>query len=213
MSLKKLNLGCGPVQPSGWVNIDSSNRAILASKFSLVDKLFVRLGVLQPTEFGPQTTICNLLKPLPYADRSVDVIYAGELWEHFEYQDALRITKECARVLKKGGVLRVCVPDGDKFWRNYLNLLEEELEKPREERSAQRLRKHVGMYFAEICTKRKWFGSMGHTHKWQFDEIQLVELFESCGFSEVERMKFHESRITDVEKVERSNFLIVEGVV
>jgi hypothetical protein len=53
---------------------------------------------------------------------------------------------------------------------------------------------------------------MGHTHKWQYDEIKLVDLFESRGFVEVARMPFHSSRIPDVAAVERSNFLIVEGV-
>lgn len=68
------------------------------------------------------------------------------------------------------------------------------------------------MYFREICTRKKWFGSMGHTHKWQFDEVQLIALLEQCGFEEVARMRFHESRIEDVDLVERSDFLIVEGV-
>lgn len=208
----KLNLGCGPVQPEGWVNCDGSNRAWLASKFRALDRFLVRFGIIPPTEFGPQIKWLNLSGPLPWAEGSVSCIYAGEVWEHFEYDDALRLTRECHRVLAPGGVLRLCVPDGKQFWGKYLELLDGEMAKPRSERDAGRLRDHVQMFFNEICTRKVRLGFMGHFHKWQFDEVQLVELFESCGFQEVERMKYHQSRIPGVEQIERSDFLIVEGV-
>lgn len=208
----KLNLGCGPVQPAGWINVDGSNRARLAARVPWLDRLLTRAGILSPTEFGPQVTIHSLFKPLPYADDSVACIYAGEVWEHFELPDAVRLTAECHRILAPGGVLRLCVPDGVAFWRRYLELFDEQTSRPRGERSAEPLRRHVAMYFKEICTRRIWLGSMGHTHKWQYDEVQLVELLESQGFASVERMPFHTSRIPDVASIERSNFLIVEGV-
>src|SRR5947209_13020623 len=85
---RKLNLGCGPVQPSGWLNVDGSRRAWLASRLSWVDWLLVRARLLAPSEFGPTVRIHNLLKPLPWASNSVSYIYSGELWEHFELQDA-----------------------------------------------------------------------------------------------------------------------------
>ena len=53
---------------------------------------------------------------------------------------------------------------------------------------------------------------MGHYHKWQFDEPQLVDMLRAAGFRQVRRMKFHDSRIDDIAGVERSDFLIVEGV-
>ncbi|MCC7087170.1 MAG: methyltransferase domain-containing protein [Pirellulales bacterium] len=149
---------------------------------------------------------------MPYDTSTVSAVYAGEVWEHFELDDAVLLTKECCRILQPGGVLRVCVPDGVEFWSNYLQLVSEEMRKAEGDRSAQRLRNHVAMYFREICTRKSYFRSMGHTHKWQFDEIQLVELFESCGLADVSRMKFHHSRIPSICEVECSPFLIVEGV-
>jgi predicted SAM-dependent methyltransferase len=208
----KLNLGCGPVQPAGWVNIDASNRARLASRLPYLDRLFVKLRLLSSTEFGPNVRIHDLVKPLPFESESVSCIYGGEVWEHLEYSDSVRLTGESFRVLKPGGVLRVCVPDGVEFWRRYLELFDEIWAKPKNQRSALALRKHVQMYFNEICTRKSWFGSMEHMHKWQFDEIQLVELFESHGFVEVARMPFHQSRISDISTVEVSDLLIVEGI-
>jgi predicted SAM-dependent methyltransferase len=208
----KVNLGCGPVQPDGWINIDGSNRAKLAAWLPWLDRLMTRLRLIPPTEFGPHVTIHNLFKPLPFRPNSVSCIYAGEVWEHFEYADAVRLTKECFKALASGGVLRVCVPDGVEFWTRYLELFRGEMALPRSERSAQSLHDHVAMYYREICTRKHLFGSMGHTHKWQFDEVQLIALFESVGFASVERMGFHQSRAPGIEMVERSDFLIVEGV-
>lgn len=207
----KLNLGCGPVQPEGWVNIDGSRRAWLAAKTPLIDRMLVRIGLLSPTSFGPHITVRDLVKPLPFADRSVACIYAGEVWEHFEYPDAVAVTRECLRVLAPGGVLRLCVPDGAEFWRRYVHIYDEELVKPIEHRAAHRLRHHVAMYFHDIATRRILLGSLGHTHKWQFDEVQLVDLLREVGFVDAARRAFHESDIPDIDRLERSDFLIVEA--
>ena len=209
---RKLNLGCGPVQPDGWVNIDGSRRAWLATRLGWLDRLLVRARLLSSTEFGPMVAVHDLRKPLPFADNSVSCIYSGELWEHFELPDAARLTLECRRALAPGGVLRICVPDGAAFWRRYLEIYDEEIGKPPAAQNADRLREHVQLYFNDIATRRIWLGSLGHIHKWQFDEVQLVQLLRDAGFVEVTRMQFHESRIPDIERVERSDFLIVEGV-
>jgi predicted SAM-dependent methyltransferase len=208
----RLNLGCGPIQPTEWVNIDGSNRAWLASRLAPLDRLLVRLGILTPTEFGPRVKICDLRKRLPYANASVSAIYSSEVWEHFTHADAARLTRECFRVLSLGGVLRVCVPDGVAFWREYLRLHEAASATPRATRSTQPLRNHVQSYFNCICTERIWLGSLGHLHKWQFDDIQLIELFEAAGFVNVERRAYHDSRIPGIDQIEYLDFLIVEGV-
>jgi predicted SAM-dependent methyltransferase len=194
------------------VNIDGSRRAWTANRLWFLDQFLVRLHVLPPTDFGRHVMVHDLFEPLPFADNSVACIYAGEVWEHFELPDARQLTANCLRVLAPGGVLRVCVPDGPQFWERYLQLVHAQLDKPHAERSAQAIEKHVQLYFNEICTRRMLWGSMGHTHKWQFDEVQLVELFERTGFEQVARMPLHQSRIPDVEQVERSNVCIVEGV-
>jgi len=207
----KLNLGCGPVQPEGWVNIDGSMRARLASRLPPVDHLLTRVGLLSPTEFSTKTKTYDLLRSLPFSDASVDAIYAGELWEHLRPDDGKRLMRECYRVLKKQGVLRICVPDGAEFWRAYLEKHQRELEKPVAERDVESVREHVAMYFRDICTQQSYLKSFGHFHKWQYDEVQLVALFLECGFSEATRRRFHDSAIEDVTSVERSDFLIVEG--
>jgi hypothetical protein len=77
---------------------------------------------------------------------------------------------------------------------------------PKSGRSAAELRVIVQSCFRDVVTRRIWFGSLGHSHKWQFDEVQLVEMFERAGLTDVERRAFHASRISDIGSVERSDF-------
>lgn len=208
----RVNLGCGPVMPRGWINVDGSRRAWLVAHAGGLDRLLVRLGLLRASSFRPGIIHRDLRKPLPWASDSVAAIYAGEVWEHFEYEDARRLTEECHRVLMKGGVLRLCVPDGVEFWENYLAIVREEQSREPAQRDVARLRRHVRMYFDDICTKPPGLKSFGHFHKWQYDEVQLVDLFTHCGFENVSRQTFGVSRIPDIGVLERSKFLIVEGV-
>src|SRR5262245_32106007 len=39
----RLNLGCGPIQPEGWINVDGSNRAWLATRFPRLDRILTKL--------------------------------------------------------------------------------------------------------------------------------------------------------------------------
>lgn len=48
-----------------------------------------------------------------FDDGSVDMIYASNILEHWSLQDTVKVLKEWARVLKKGGKLYVSVPDFD----------------------------------------------------------------------------------------------------
>src|SRR5262245_32719187 len=80
--LPRLNVGCGHVQPPGWVNIDGSNRAAFASRLWWLDALLVRLRLLPPTEFNRHTRTDDLTKRLRYRDNTVAAIYGGEMLEH-----------------------------------------------------------------------------------------------------------------------------------
>ena len=208
----KLNLGCGHVQPQGWVNVDGSNRAWLASHLPALDQFLVRFGILPATEFNRETRFANLLQRFPWADQSVDVIYMGEMLEHFTHAEGDWVLRECFRVLKAGGVMRLRVPDHVRFWKNYV----EEFAQTRQLARGQWTLGHTRwteMYFRDICVARaKPWQSMGHFHKWMYDEVSLILTMEAVGFTNVERMPFHQSRIAAIETVEARDDLIVEGI-
>jgi len=57
----------------------------------------------------------DITKKLPLEDNSIDYIFCEEAIEHIDLNDGYSLLKECLRVLKEGGVLRVATPDLDWF--------------------------------------------------------------------------------------------------
>lgn len=104
--MRYLNIGCGRKfnKDSVWENIDMIS----------YDRKHVRKH--------------NLLKGLPYQDSSFDALYHSQVLEHFQKEKAKRFVTECYRVLKKGGLIRIVVPDLENIASEYLRLLNENLE-------------------------------------------------------------------------------------
>jgi predicted SAM-dependent methyltransferase len=57
---------------------------------------------------------------LPMKDESVECVYGSHVFEHMSIFSAPRIFVEIHRVLRKGGVLRIVLPDAEKSIREYL---------------------------------------------------------------------------------------------
>lgn len=96
--MKSLNLGCGNCYHSDWINID-----------------------LQSND--PQVISHDLRKGIPFSEENFDVVYHSNIIEHFRRNDALAFMKECFRVLKPGGILRVATPDLEQICQIYLETL------------------------------------------------------------------------------------------
>jgi len=208
--LMKLNLGCGPVQAPGWVNVDGSQRAWLVARAKWLDRLVTLARLLPPSDFDG-VTFARLDKPFPWPDNSAEAVYAGEVLEHFTEADGLDLLRRCWRVLAPGGHIRVRVPDNERFWRNYLAEIDATRRLPRKSWTAGHAR-WVHMFFRDICVRRQFVGSFGHFHKHAYDEIALSLALEEVGFTNVRRMALHDSGIGDVAAVEVRDDLIVEGV-
>jgi predicted SAM-dependent methyltransferase len=206
----KLNLGCGPVLINGWENVDGSLRAWATSRLPRLDRFLVRLKILPPTEFTRAVQFVDLQKRLPWLESSIEVIYLGEVLEHFTSENAVGLLKECFRILKPDAVIRIRVPDNAQFWRNYLSEFDATRARSRNEWTLAHTR-WIEMFFRDICVKRRFFGSYGHFHKYMYDEISLIKLLEAVGFQQVNRRAFLDSVIADIRLVEVRADLIVEA--
>src|SRR5258708_7823033 len=49
----------------------------------------------------------DVTRPLPLPDKSVDVVYSEEVIEHISQERGHAMLRECVRILKPGGVLRL----------------------------------------------------------------------------------------------------------
>lgn len=101
VGLKILNLGCGTRFYSAHTNLDF-------------------------TSSHPTVRACDLAAGIPFADGQFDVVYHSHVLEHFSEPAGRLFLKECARVLKSAGIIRVVVPDLEGIARAYLATLRNE---------------------------------------------------------------------------------------
>jgi predicted SAM-dependent methyltransferase len=87
----KINLGCGPHGMQGWINLDLD-----PPNQSLYRKADLSQGL-----------------PPVFERESVDFIYSEHFIEHITREQALKLMKDCFRVMKPGGVMRISTPDLD----------------------------------------------------------------------------------------------------
>lgn len=86
---------------------------------------FIRLdlgaGKVSPPGFIPMgRDHGSEIYPLPYADDTVDEIRASHVLEHFGHHQVAAVLKDWIRALKKGGRIRIAVPDFEKIAAGYL---------------------------------------------------------------------------------------------
>lgn len=93
-SLNYINLGCGSHFHKDWVNLD-----------------FVKTG--------ENVIAHNLNLGIPFGDDSFEVVYHSHVLEHFQKDKAAFFIKECHRVLKVDGIIRIAVPDLEQIINEY----------------------------------------------------------------------------------------------
>src|ERR1700682_767206 len=91
----KLHLGCGPTHLEGWINVDLAGEGA-----DLAWDLRLRL---------------------PFPNSSAAVIIHEHLLEHLSTWEALQFLRECRRLLRPLGVLRLGVPDFGLYARDYVS--------------------------------------------------------------------------------------------
>lgn len=213
--MERLHLGCGSNVHRHWVNIDGSWNAWLSQHRIL--RWFFRVLRLVPqhllgVKWGANVLVRDLRKPLPFPDNSVSVIYASHLLGHLWLNQADALLRECYRVLKPGGVLRIMVPDLAESVSHYVTKTYKTDEMPNADCFMRDLQMRdmespVGNIFYRFYIVLKDY----RTQKWKFDEESLVWHFKKSGFADAQRMPLHISKIPEIESIERNKGLCVEG--
>lgn len=152
--MKKINLGCGWRNfGKDWIHIDGGDYPHLDSK-----------------------DIINL----PHENNSIDVIYASHVIEYFDREEILPILNKWKNKLKKGGVLRLAVPNFKAMAKLYV-----EKNTP--------LNKFLGPLYGKMK-----MGDDFIYHRTTYDLEELKLLLDSCGFSDI--------KCYDWKTTEHSNF-------
>ncbi len=152
-----LHLGCGAKYLEGFVNIDGNL-------------------------FRKSDLVLDLRNGLPLPDDSVGTIYSSHVFEHFYPDELHALLRECHRVLRPGGGMRIVVPDMEAAVAAYLAGHRDYFgDFPRPHRS-------LGGKLSNLL-----FCEGGHRQGLDFSYLE--ELLSDAGFRQIGRVQPQESRI------------------
>jgi predicted SAM-dependent methyltransferase len=182
----RLNIGCGMTPTAGWQNFDNSMSVKLAERNLL-------FGALQSTGFiaGPQREFVDFCRKnqirwadatrhIPFADGTVDVVYASHMFEHLERSKAASFLAETRRVLRPGGTLRLAVPNIGYHIARYS-----------EAGDADRFMRETHTVFEGTPGLRGLltFVAIGpRNHRWMYDGASLAALLVRNGFPDAKEL-------------------------
>jgi predicted SAM-dependent methyltransferase len=122
-------------------------------------------------------TQLDIGEPLPFADGSLDWVYAEHLIEHVPLLVAVSWLTEVRRVLAPGGLLRITTPDLRKYVEGYLGV---------ESFFAKHRRRLRLMRVGPPMPERKAFMFNQifylYGHRWIYDHEELLHVLDEAGF-------------------------------
>jgi len=210
-----INLGCGTHMHPAWNNIDFSVYSRLRRHMWLV--LFLRrLGLISPERFtqfsevDPGIIPWNLRRGIPFGDKTFDVVYHSHLLEHIDREVALAFLVECYRVLRPSGVIRVVVPDLEKWANAYAqslsirsidNCVEEHeeivaallVQFVQHEPTTRKMQRPVVRWLERLLLGNSV--KVGWQHRWMYDRFTLKALLGKAGFEDCKLVTAQDSRI------------------
>ena len=184
----KLHLGCGSDVRPGWVNLDLAPAHLEPTPNALFIAYDLRLD-------------------LPLRDNCCRLVYSSHFLEHLDLHHGVQMLRECHRVLRPGGVLRLCLPNfgallkayaaGDESYHELIAIREA---MPEIEPQTETFVDHVN--FA---------AHQNGEHKWIFDEEKIGLLLRHTGFSSVNSAAF-DAAVDHPSPVRRRYSFYIEAV-
>ena len=153
----KLNLGCGPTNfGKDWIHIDSG-------EFDHIDKRY------------------KSIVGLDFAAESVDLIYASHVLEYFDRKEATKVLLEGFRVLKKGGILRLAVPDFEVMANLYC-------------KGEYPLDRFLGPLYGKMSMADETI-----YHKTVYDMYSIKNILQNIGFKDVCKFEWRDTEHSDID--------------
>lgn len=155
----RLHIGSGPVAIEGWTNVDV-------------------------TAYPGVDVVLDVREPWPFS--GVELIFAEHFLEHLTLTEGLAFLRECRRVLREDGVLRLSTPNLDWVWLTHYK-------RPEQLTLDEQL---IGCL--EI---NRAFHGWGHRFLYNFRTLELA--LRAVGFAEIERKEYGASSIEALRNLER----------
>lgn len=193
----KLQIGSFDTPIEGWYNTDITPH-IFVSRVPFLPAVLHSIGLLSDERYRQHRSgifkkihYLNAARPFPFQDNSVDAIYSSHMLVNLQRSRSVLCLRECFRVLKPGKILRIAVPDLDRWVKEY---------DPRQPDA------FVQLFFLSGVKGEKNF------IKWMYNAFSLSAMMTEAGFVNVQRYSFGKGNIVDIEKLDyRSDSLFLEG--
>lgn len=146
----KINMGCGCRDfGNDWIHIDGGNY--------------------------PHLDYDDISKLQQFGDNSVDLIYSSHVIEYFDREEILDVLGEWNRILKKGGILRIAVPDFRSMANLYIN-------------GQYPLEKFLGPLYGKMKMSNQII-----YHKTTYDFESLEKVLRLSGFLEIGKYNWEDT--------------------
>ena len=158
-----LNVGCGSsgINSKDWCNIDA----------------FPRTGV---------DLVCDASSRLPFTNNRFKGIYSEHFFEHLTSKQAMIFLSECLRVLIPNGILRLSVPDGELYLKNYFHNRE------------WILARRNGKFRTPMEVINEVF-RQNFEHHYCYDFETLSLWLKEAGFTDIVRVGFEDGSCPDLQ--------------
>jgi predicted SAM-dependent methyltransferase len=171
--VKKLEIGARAASLPGWLSTD-----------------------LDPD--SESTVFLDATKPFPFDSETFDYIYSEHMIEHLPWLDGQTMLRECHRVLKTGGVMRLATPDLEVI----LGLYSPTLSTEQKNYIEWMVRKELpaGTANKAVFVINNAFRNWGH--QFLYDGNLMTLALERCGFADIRRCAYGESTEEHLREVE-----------
>jgi SAM-dependent methyltransferase len=201
-----LNLGSSARVSPGWNNVDFS-WLIRLGKYQRICGWLRRIGLLNEQRFerilklDRNVIFWDLRRGIPFRDLAFDGVYHSHVLEHIDREDAPAFLRECFRVLKPQGILRVVVPDLEALAREYLGVVDnlpDRAAMPQHTFAVEqmidqmviRTPRHRALEHPVVrLAERFLIGSTdraGILHRWMYDRFSAGQALREAGFEDVQ---------------------------
>jgi len=155
-ALRKLQIGSGPHALPGWLNTDYEP---VNDEFAFLDAT----------------------RRFPLEDQTFDRVFNEHIIEHLSYGDGTFMLRECHRVLKPGGRIRIATPNLKKFVDLYTP--------DKTELQRRYMQTAIEQFYPEPKTNTECFVINNFLHLWGhlfvYDPPTLRDALERAGFTNV----------------------------
>lgn len=183
-SSDRLNIGCGDNFVEHWVNI---------GLFDIPEALYYSSKITNQAGF----VHFDVTSELPINPDSVQYIYASHFIEHLTFAQGLTFFKNCHKVMKRNGIIRLTFPDLElwitKYAENDLDFFQRYYTFTKDINDLPELKTKGEIFMSQV---------QGWNHKWCYDFDSIKDILERAGFSDVTRKKAFQSLIPDIDKLE-----------